>query len=377
LSIFLLFTAVYTLIDSAGDTQNVVDDCKASVIKFVLLGAYPQGSQQVTAGPKLLRDPRLTAPIKLRSEGMAADSPFEKTAGTKSKEFYIGVSEIEALGKSAMELESQYLAMLPKVGPRLIADLLRVQRENPHRLSIFTLEVFTKKAENDGIDPDTIREHIWNTTGKMPAICDNGTHYVTNQKITLETLKRLNDFEHALNVSGEYCGGSYASTAPEHECFVELKELRRPVRSESSSKEETEKKNKEKTSVLKIVLFTIIGIVGVVALGGFVISGGIPPNAHSNDDVTAISLGQEPGKLYGYVGGPVVGLPAIGASIVAANMETGDTANSLISIDGKYYLDLLPGTYSLVVAFPDGTSQAYDDVVIKRGTASEMNITYH
>ena len=67
-----------------------------------------------------------------------------------------------------------------------------------------------------------------------------------------------------------------------------------------------------------------------------------------------------------------LGLPAIGASI-----ETGDTTNSLISIDGKYYLDLLPGKYSLVVAFPDGTSQAYDDVIIKRGTASEMNIEYH
>ena len=156
----------------------------------------------------------------------------------------------------------------------------------------------------------------------MPAIYDNGTHYVTNQKLTLETLKRLNDFEHLLNVSGEYCGGSYASTAPEHECFVELEEFRRPVRSESYLKEDTEKKSKEKISV---TLFTIIGIAGVVALGGFVISGGIPPNAHINDDVTAISsLGQEPGKLYGYVGGPVVGLPAIGASIVAANIETGE-----------------------------------------------------
>jgi hypothetical protein len=49
LSIFLMFNAVYTLIDSAGDTQKVIDDCKASVIKFVPLGAYPGGSQQVTA----------------------------------------------------------------------------------------------------------------------------------------------------------------------------------------------------------------------------------------------------------------------------------------------------------------------------------------
>ena len=53
-----------------------------------------------------------------------------------------------------------------------------------------------------------------------------------------------------------------------------------------------------------------------------------------------------------------MGLPAIGASVVAANIETGYTTNSLISIDGKYHLDLDPGKYSLVVAF------------------SEMNIVY-
>ena len=88
------------------------------------------------------------------------------------------------------------------------------------------------------------------------------------------------------------------------------------------------------------------------------------------------SLGQEPGMLYGYVGGPIVGLPAIGASVVAENVETGHTSNSLISIDGKYYLDLVPGMYDIIVAFPDGTSQKYDDVMIERGTASEMNIVY-
>jgi hypothetical protein len=287
------------------------------------------------------------------------------------------VSILERLKKSAMELELQYSSMLPKVSPRLIAELLRVQRETQNKLPIFTLEVFTKKVEEGGIDTDTIREHIWNTTGKMPAIYDNGTHYVTNQKLTLETLKRLNDFEHVLKVTGEYSGGSYASTKSTSECYVELEDIWRTKRGEPSPKAETERKSKERTSVLKIVLFTIIGIAGIVALGGFVISGGIPPNAHTNDGVTTIpSLRQEPGMLYGYVAGPIVGLPAIGASVVAENVETGHASNSLISIDGKYYLDLVPGEYDVIVAFPDGTSQTYDDVVIKRGTASEMNIVY-
>jgi hypothetical protein len=303
--------------------------------------------------------------------------PFiEKEEDTTKKEgLSREVIELEGLKKSAMELESQYLAMLPKVSPRLIADLFRVQRENPHKLPVFTLEVFTKKVGEGGIDANIVKEHIWNTTGKMPAIYDNGTHYVTNQRLTLETLKRLNGFDHVLKVIGEYSGGSYTSPVPNHERAVELEEIQREEKREPVL--EAEKRTKEKTPVLKIVLFTIIGIAGLVALGGFVISGGIPPNAYTNEDVAVISsLGQEPGMLYGYVGGPIVGLPAIGASVVAQNVETGHTSNSLISVDGKYYLDLVPGVYDIIVAFPDGTSQVYDDVMIKRGTASEMNIMY-
>jgi hypothetical protein len=285
------------------------------------------------------------------------------------------VSKLEGLKKSAMEFESQYSTVLPKVSPRLIAGLMRVQMDNPKKIPLFTLEVFTKKVEESGIDADTIREHIWNTTGKMPAIYDNGTHYITNQKLTLETLKRLNDFEHVLKVTGEYFGGGYTSTAPEHECFMELEKIRRDIK--EKVKGESQLKRNEETSVLKVVLFTIIGIAGAVVLGGYIISGGILPNAHTNDDVAVISsLGLEPGMLYGYVGGPIVGLPAIGASVIAEEVETGHASNSLISIDGKYYLNLVPGKYDMIVAFPDGSTQTYHDVAIKRGTASEMNIMY-
>ena len=81
--------------------------------------------------------------------------------------------------------------------------------------------------------------------------------------------------------------------------------------------------------------------------------------------------------LYGYLRGAIVGLPAIGASVVADNVESGHTSNSVISTDGKYYLDLVPGKHNIIVAFPDGASQTHDDVVTKRGTAAEMNIMYH
>ena len=47
LSIFLLANPIYTSSYSGAEVKNVVADCKASVIKFVPLGAYPGGSQQV------------------------------------------------------------------------------------------------------------------------------------------------------------------------------------------------------------------------------------------------------------------------------------------------------------------------------------------
>jgi hypothetical protein len=47
LSIFLLANPIYSSSYSGAEVNNVVADCKASVIKFVPLGAYPEGSEQV------------------------------------------------------------------------------------------------------------------------------------------------------------------------------------------------------------------------------------------------------------------------------------------------------------------------------------------
>jgi hypothetical protein len=47
LVIFLLANPLYTSSYPGAEAKSVVTDCKASVIKFVPLGAYPGGSQQV------------------------------------------------------------------------------------------------------------------------------------------------------------------------------------------------------------------------------------------------------------------------------------------------------------------------------------------
>jgi hypothetical protein len=47
LIIFMLGTPIYTSSYTGAEVKNVVADCKASVIKFVPMGAYPEGSKQV------------------------------------------------------------------------------------------------------------------------------------------------------------------------------------------------------------------------------------------------------------------------------------------------------------------------------------------
>ena len=44
----------------------------------------------------------------------------------------------------------------------------------------------------------------------VPAIYDKGTHYVTNQKLTLEILKEISESADVLEVAGEYTGNIIA-----------------------------------------------------------------------------------------------------------------------------------------------------------------------
>ena len=59
--------------------------------------------------------------------------------------------------------------------------------------------------------------------------------------------------------------------------------------------------------------YTAAGIAGAIALAGFIISGGLLPNANVNRSIPA---GIEPGSLHGHVTGPG-GLPAVGATVLA------------------------------------------------------------
>ena len=84
----------------------------------------------------------------------------------------------------------------------------------------------------------------------------------------------------------------------------------------------------------KIAIYTAAGIAGAIALAGFIISGGLLPNANVGQSIPA---GVEQGALHGYVTGPG-GLPAVGATVLAVQQGNAFVASSFISITGDFDL---------------------------------------
>jgi hypothetical protein len=84
-----------------------------------------------------------------------------------------------------------YSTYLPKVDPVFIHDLLLREEEKSERALFYMVEVFTKPGTNS----EWCKSHITETIGFVPAIYNKGTHYVTNMRLTLDILKRLNEFD--------------------------------------------------------------------------------------------------------------------------------------------------------------------------------------
>src|ERR687887_554730 len=112
------------------------------------------------------------------------------------------MSELEDIRRMFRGLNTLYQIYLPKVDPVLIHDLLIREHEKSERAPFYMVEVFTKP----GTDSEWCKRHIWKTTGFVPAIYDKGTHYVTNMRLTLDILKKLDRFEFVEEITGDYTG---------------------------------------------------------------------------------------------------------------------------------------------------------------------------
>ena len=122
-------------------------------------------------------------------------------------------SRLDELKLQTQQLGEAYRDLFPKVDPAFVYDLIIRLVMNPKDSApIYTVEVFTK----EGTNPEKSKEHILETTGTVPSIYDNGTHYVSTHRLTLEILKKLNDIDYVLEVMGDYTG-SASSTGARHE----------------------------------------------------------------------------------------------------------------------------------------------------------------
>lgn len=130
-----------------------------------------------------------------------------KVNGTKST--CLVAEEIRKRYDEFVDLFTKYL---PKVDPRLLMSLLGKHRENPNKLPMFTVEVFTKL----GTDPIVASQMIQSKTGKVPGIYDNGTHYVTEQLLSLKILEEISTDPDVIAIKGDPLYGG-ASRGPSHE----------------------------------------------------------------------------------------------------------------------------------------------------------------
>jgi hypothetical protein len=272
------------------------------------------------------------------------------------------------------KMEASYQAIFPKVCNNLVHDLIMRLQQDPHNPPMYTVEVFTK----DGTDSQACKDHILATTGTVPAIYDHGTHYVTHMRLTLETLKKLNDFEFVVEVMGEYTDTD-ASLGPMHnigEAHV--------ARTKREHVEESNAVEKSRSKTSRSVIYTLAGVAIAIVLGGFIVSGGLLPNVNKSTIPPPSLQISDLGTISGQITGPL-GLPAIGSTVVAhkiqglpgTNQRLPDyTVNSIVSVDGKYTFNLPAGVYRFTVAFPDGTNHIINAYAVWPGSIHALDFKY-
>jgi hypothetical protein len=243
-------------------------------------------------------------------------------------------------------LQTLYETYLPKADPILVHDLLLREQENPKVAPFYMVEVFTKPGTNS----QAKRDVIFNKTGMIPAIYDNGTHYVANHRLTSEMLEQICKDDDVLEVTGEYTGGiggwgashehrehrhkqedeyDDGSSFSQHDQQQEQLLMKQQTLAEKGISKEVKRKYNQtivNKSNYKPIIYTAIGILGAITLAGFIISGGLLPNVNKGT-VTSSPSSNIPvvlGAIYGHVSGPA-GLPAVGATVVAAEQQTGHT----------------------------------------------------
>lgn len=121
----------------------------------------------------------------------------------------MSTSELQQIRMVFQGLQTLYQIHLPKVDPALIHDLLvrelvRTSKNTSSSPPFYIVEIRTVK----GIDQEMMKSMIFEKTGFLPSITENGTHYVANMRLSLELLKEFCESQKDIvKITGDYTGG--------------------------------------------------------------------------------------------------------------------------------------------------------------------------
>lgn len=102
-----------------------------------------------------------------------------------------------------------YQIHLPKVDFGLIHDLL-IRELNKKSDDMSTLPPFylVEIRTVKGTDQQIMKSMIFEKTGFLPSITENGTHYIANMRLSLELLKEMCESQEGIEkITGDYTGG--------------------------------------------------------------------------------------------------------------------------------------------------------------------------
>jgi hypothetical protein len=121
----------------------------------------------------------------------------------------MSINELQQIRRVFQGLQTLYQAYLSKVDPALIDDLLirelvEITKNTSSLSPFYIVEIRTVK----GTDQEEMKSMIFEKTGFLPSITENGTHYVANMRLSLELLKEFCESQKDIvKITGDYTGG--------------------------------------------------------------------------------------------------------------------------------------------------------------------------
>src|SRR5918996_2097256 len=121
----------------------------------------------------------------------------------------MSANELQQIRRAFQGLQTLYQIHLPKVDSGLIHDLLirelnKKSDDTSTSPPFYIVEIRTVK----GTDQERMMNMIFEKTGFLPSITENGTHYVANMRLSLELLKEMCESQERIEkITGDYTGG--------------------------------------------------------------------------------------------------------------------------------------------------------------------------